>query len=211
MKNLILEKISAAPLEKILDINNFENINWIWINREILRDILLNLEFDKMFEEEALEKSMGEIEDAALVQALHGPFKEKGYAPMDQYEFAYLAKGYKPTMDIETTIFVKGKYRSQLLIRQNNAYAWMLKAMAIDTYLRMGLDDKSLKEIYEELYEGNSRILQEILSVGEYVFSSGKWKFIKKINELYFYKAEKFYYAWAEGEVLSKFEEMINV
>ncbi|WZL74274.1 hypothetical protein QBE52_05925 [Clostridiaceae bacterium 35-E11] len=210
MKDIVLEKISTAALEKILDINNLENIHWIWMNREILRDTLLNLELDKMFGEESLEKCIDEITDEEFVQALLPSFKGKKYFPMNQYEFAELEKEYKPTTDIETTIFVKDKYKRQLLIRQINEYAWMLKAMAIDTYLRMGLDYKTLQETYEELYEENSRILQDILWSGEYVFSSGKWKFIKKTKELYFYKVDKFYHAWAEGEVLSKFEEMIN-
>lgn len=209
MKAFILEKIGKTSLENILDIDDFKDIDWIWVNREIFRDILYNLGFDKEFEEKDLEKFLYEIEDKEMIHVLIPIFNKKGYMCIDQQTFSNLEKEYKPTNDIKTTIFVKEKYYRKLSIKQINNYNWILKAMAIDTYFRMGLDYKNLKETYEELYMENTRILEDVLSLGEYNFLTGVWRFIKKTKELYFYKSGEFYNSWSEGEVHSKFEEFI--
>ncbi|QEK12805.1 hypothetical protein FQB35_10975 [Crassaminicella thermophila] len=210
MKRIILERISKASLNKILDIDNFKDIDWIWVNREIFRDILYNLDLDREFEEEELEKFLKDIEDEVMIKELLGPFKKEGYLSLDQNLFANLEKGYKPTLDIDTIIFVKEKYYRKLFIKQINGYNWVLKAMAIDTYLRMGLEYNSLKETYEELYNENTRIIEDLLSTNEYAFLNGVWKFEKKTKELYFYKSGEFYNSWTEGEVNSRFEELIK-
>jgi hypothetical protein len=210
LKNFILEKIAHASLKEIFDINSFKDMNWIWTNEEIFRDILYNLDLDKELDEEIIDNFLGNIKNEEMIDVLLKPFEEEGYMLIDQYLFANLEKEYKVTKDIDTFIFIKEKYYTKLFIRGINHYRWMLKAMAIDTYLKMGLDYKSLKETYEELYDENTRIIEEILTKGEYRFSTGVWKFIKETKELYFYKIGKFFNSWSEGEVAAKFEEMIQ-
>jgi hypothetical protein len=210
LKAFILEKIAKASLKEIFDSNSFEDIDWIWINEEIFRDILYNLDVDEEVEEEIIDNFLGNIKNEEMVHVLLKSFEEEGYILIDQHLFANLEKEYKVTEDIDTFIFIKEKYYTKLFIKGINHYRWMLKAMAIDTYLKMGLDYKSLKETYEELYDENTRIVEEVLTTGEYRFSTGIWKFIKKTKELYFYKMGKFFNSWSEGEVDAKFEEMIK-
>ncbi|QZY53831.1 hypothetical protein [Crassaminicella profunda] len=210
MKTFILEKIAHASLQEIFDINSFKDIDWIWVNEEIFRDIIYNLDLDKELDEEILDSILENLKNAEMINVLIKPFEKEGYIPIDQHLFANLEKEYKVTEDIETIIFIKEKYYTKLFIKGLNHYRWMLKAMAIDTYLKMGLEYKSLKETYKELYDENTRIIEDVLSKGEYEFSTGVWKFIQKTKELYFYKMGKFFNSWSEGEVDAKFEEMIK-
>ncbi|TCO74570.1 hypothetical protein [Marinisporobacter balticus] len=210
MKTFILEKIVQTPLKKILDVVDFKEMDWIWINREIYIDILYNLALEKEFDEAELERFLNKIEEKEMIQALIKPFEKEGYIPIDQNLFSNFEKGYRLTEDIETTIFIKEKYYRKLSIRQMRDYNWILQAMAIDTYLRMGLEYKNLKETYEELYMENTRMIEDILRVGEYTFQAGLWRFEKKTEELYFYKLGEFHKIWAEGEVSSKFEELMK-
>ncbi|QXM05472.1 hypothetical protein [Crassaminicella indica] len=208
MKKYILEKISNTLLSKIFHIASFEAVDWIWVNKEIFKDLLYNLDLDKEFDEKILDSFLEAVDDKEIINALINPFQKEGYTPINQWLFANFEKGYKITEDIETIIFVKEKYYRKLLIRAMHQYSWILKAMAIDTY-KMRIDDKSLKEIYEELYDENTRIVEEILSKGQYEFLIGVWKFIQDTKELYFYKAGKFFNSWSQGEVDAKFEELI--
>ncbi len=211
MKDQILQRIAAASLNHILDIEDFKNIEWIWVNREIFKDILYNLKIDEALGEMAVEKFLNEIEDKEMIKALLSPFQDKDYLPINQYQFSNLEKGYKPTEDIETIIFVKNKYYKKLSIQQISQYGWILKAMAIDTYFKIGLEYKSLKETYEDLYQENDRILEEILSKREYHFITGVWKFRSESKELSFYKQGEFYNSWSEGQADATFNEYIEV
>lgn len=210
IKDKIFKAISRKPLEKIFDVDSIEDLDWIWVNREIFRDLCNNLKLDQEMGEEKIEEALKHTDDEEMIRWLSEAFQKRNYVLMNQFQFARLEKGYRPTKDIDTVIFVKHAYYRKLFIHLMRQYDWMLKAMAMDTYLKMGLDDKNLKEIYEEFYEGNSRIIEEIFEKGEYSYLKGTWKHISKTDELYFYKSKEFYGSWTEGEVLSKFEEQIR-
>lgn len=207
MSKEILESIKRASLEDILDIEDFTTLDWIWVNRELFSDIILNLKLDKTIGEAALEQLL-QVEDEEIFTTLEEPFRQKGYLPMHQLIFATLEEGYKPTEDIQTVIFIKAKKYKQLSIILARQYEWVLKAMAMDVYFRMGLDYHSLQETYEDLFEGNSRMIEQLLSEGEVSYLTGKWEYIRKTKELYFYKMNEYYNGWTEGETLSKFREL---
>ena len=207
MSKEILDSIKGASLEAILDIEDFEALDWVWINRELFPDIVFNLKLDEAMGEGALEQLL-EIKDEEIFKVLEEPFRQKGYLPMHQLIFANLEKGYRPTEDIQTVIFVKEKKHKQLSIALAKEYEWVLKSMAMDTYFRMGLNYTCLKESYEDLYEGNSRLIEQLLSEGEVSYLTGKWQYIRKTNELYFYKTDEYHSSWTEGEALSKFREL---
>ncbi|AOT69089.1 hypothetical protein [Geosporobacter ferrireducens] len=207
MSKKILESIKGASLEAILDIEDFTTLDWVWVNRELLPDIVLNLKLDEVIGEEALEK-LQQVNDEEVFKVLEEPFRQKGYLPMHQLIFANLEEGYKPTEDIQTIIFIKAKKYKQLSIILSKQYEWVLKSMAMDTYFRMGLEYDSLQETYEDLYEGNGRMIEQLLSEGEVSYLTGRWQYIRKTNELYFYKVNEYHNRWTEGEALSKFREL---
>ncbi|MEW9121068.1 MAG: hypothetical protein AB2421_00060 [Thermotaleaceae bacterium] len=209
MKNKILEKLKMSSLEEILDIDNFEELQWIWVNREVFLDIVLNLKLDELLGEDVLDE-IHKIEDEEILRALILPFEKKGYLPMNQLLFGSMEEGFKPTEDIKTIVFVKESKYKKISIHMVRRYEWLLTAMAMDTYFRMGLDYKSLKEAYEDLYEGNSRLIEDLLTEGEVAYLAGSWKYIRKTDELYFYKGSEFYNSWTEGETRSKFQELLK-
>jgi hypothetical protein len=211
MKDKILSALSQVEEpERILDIEELEQHEWVWVNRGEFLNMCYNIGLDAEMTEEEIEMAIEKIEDHEIFQILTKSFSKRSYIPMDQFQFARLEPGYRPTLDIETAIFVKEAHYRKLLIRLSKQFDWMLKAMAIDTYVRMGLDYKSLRETYEELYEENMRIIEEVFQKGEYTFLTGTWKHARKTDELYFYKSGEFFCIWAEGAVNSKFEEHIN-
>ncbi len=211
MKDKILSALSQVEnLEKVLDIEKLEQHEWLWVNRGEFLNMCYNIGLDKEMTEEEIEMAIGKIEDHEIFEILTNSFGKRSYIPMDQFQFARLESGYKPTLDIETAIFVKEAYYRKLLIRLSKQFDWMLKAMAIDTYVRMGLDYKSLGEVYGDLYEENMRIIEDVFQKGEYTFHTGTWKHAIKTDELYFYKSDEFFCIWAEGAVNSKFEEYMN-
>lgn len=211
MKDKILSTLTQEEtLEKILDIDRLEDHEWVWINRDIFLNICYNIGLDAEMTETEIEDALRQTEDYEIIEILTEAFRKRDYIPIDQFQFSRLETGYKPTTDIETAIFVKEKYYRKLFIRLSKAFDWMLKAMALDTYFRMGLDYKSLKEVYEDLYEGNMRILEDVFRKGEHTYLVGTWKHVRKTDELYFYKSDEFFCSWAEGAVSSKFEEHIH-
>lgn len=209
MKNKILEKLKMSSLEEILDIDNFEELQWIWVNREVFLDIVLNLKLDELLGEDVLDE-IHKIEDEEILGALILPFEKKGYLPMNQLLFGSMEEGFKPTEDIKTIVFVKESKYKKISIHMVRRYEWLLTAMAMDTYFRMGLDYKSLKETYEDLYEGNNRLIEDLLAEGEAAYLAGSWKYIRKTDELYFYKGSEFFNSWTEGETRSKFQEFLK-
>ena len=207
MENDILRKISSYTVEKMLDIDDLEMMDWIWINRDILQDIFMNLSLDEEYEEIEFKQIMEKIDFEDIKKIFNGLLQSKDYILINQFLFARLERGYKPTTDIETTIFIKKEYYKKLYVKCMRTYEWMLKAMAIDTYMRLGTDYDSLKEVYEELYADNSRIIEEVLSEGEARFLTGTWKFDREQNILCFYKAKKKYHVWSCEEANSAYDE----
>ncbi len=210
MKNNILETISNATLEEILDVEDLNNMDWIWINRSIFQDIFLNLKIEEIIGEEKLEKFISEIEDTEVINCLQKVFKNRGYVSINQFMFSMAETGFKPTKDIKTTIFIKEKSYRKLIIKLTNEFDWMLKAMAVDTFLKMSTQFKNTEEGYKELYEENSMIIEALLSNEEHTYLTGRWKFERKTKELLFLKGEEIYQSWAEGEAETRFREATN-
>jgi len=208
LKNSIIEAISSASLEQILDTNNLDKLECTWVNQEIFSDIIYNLKLN--VDDDQLDKVLKDISTREVFDALIKSFRKQNYMVMNQHLFSFAEKGFKPTKDIETLIFVKEDLYRKLLIKLMNEYSWILKAMALDTFFKMGTDYSSLKETYRDLYEDNSRIIETLLSNEEHRFLTGYWILERKTKELKFYKAEEFYQSWGEGEANSRFEEHIK-
>jgi len=207
MKDNILKTISNASLEQILDINDLNDVEWIWVNQGIFLDLLLNLKIDESLGESAIDKFIRSVTDNEVINSLDKPFRSMGYLPMNQFLFSMAEKGFNPTKDIETTIFVKEKLYKKLTIKLTNEFSWILKAMAIDTFFKMGTQFKSLTELYTELFEDNSRIIETVLSNQEHTYLTGRWKFERKTKELLFLKSEEIFQSWGEGEAEARFRE----
>lgn len=215
---ILIKEVSEMDVIKILN-DNEDNFNiseifntdnepdWVWVNRLIFIDILYNLGFttdDELQEVNGLE----DYNEEEIFSILEKIFKKHSYLRVDQNLFSVWEKDYKPTRDIETIIFVKNELYKKISIYCQNTYGWFLKAMAIDTYYKISSEFGSVKECYEELYEDNYRIIEDILCLNNYKYVLGCWEYVPKDGVLLFFKDEKFMNSWTEQEAESFYNEL---
>lgn len=209
IKKQIYNSLSQVSLEEVLDITDVHNLDWFWINRDIFEDILKNIPSVDYYErEDEINNFLKSIKDEEFIKPLREEIEKRGFIESDQGFFGKLDKDYRVMEDIETWIFIKESYYNKLWIKKFNELEWVLKAMAINTYQRLDFPYSSLLETYRELFESNSRIIEDILVKGEYVLEGGKWILNEKIGSLTFYKNNKTFNEWGEGEVEFKFDEL---
>ncbi|RBP35928.1 hypothetical protein [Garciella nitratireducens] len=209
IENIIKEKLQQATLEEILDRKDIHSLDWFWVNRDIFEDILKNIpKFDYYEQEEEIKKYLNSIKDEEFIDFLRYEIETRGFIEISQNLFAKLDKEYRIMEDIQTWIFIHENYYNKLWIQKYNELEWVLKAMAINTYQRLDYPYDSLEETYQELFENNIRIIEEITDKGKYVLESGKWILNEKEGTLRFYKNGKIFYEWGKGEVESRFEEL---
>ena len=209
IENTIKDRLKKATLEDILDRRDIHSMDWFWINRDIFQDILKNIpNFDYYEQEETIKKYLNSIKDEEFIHLLRFEIERRGFIEISQSLFGKLDENYRVIEDIRTWIFVGENYYNKLWIRKYNELEWVLKAMAINTYQRLDYPYDSLEETYRELFENNTRIIEEITSTSEYALESGKWIFNEKEETLTFYKNKKIFYEWGKGEVESRFEEL---
>jgi hypothetical protein len=209
IKKHVYSSLAKASLEEVLDITDVHNLDWFWINRDIFEDILKNIpDFDYYAMEDEVNVFLNRIKDEEFIKPLREGIERRGFIEIAQEFFAKIDKDYRVIKDIETWIFIKDSYYNKLWIKRFNELEWVLKAMAINTYQRLDFPYSSLLETYRELFESNNRIIEDILLRGEYVLEGGKWILNEKMGILTFYKNNKAFYEWGEGEVEFKFDEL---
>lgn len=205
----IKNSLEKATLEEILDRKDIHSLDWFWINRDIFQDILKNIpNFDYYEQEETIKKYLNSIKDEEFIHLLRFEIERRGFIEISQSLFRKLDENYRMVEDIKTWIFVGENYYNKLWIKKYNELEWVLKAMAINTYQRLDYPYDSLEETYRELFENNTRMIEEIVNTGEYTLETGKWVFDREENTLAFYKNKKIFYEWGEGEVESRFHEL---
>lgn len=205
----IYNSLAQASLEEILDIKDINNLDWFWINRDIFEDILKNIglkDYDQR--EEEIIAFLNTMKEEDFIKLLRNEIEKRGFIESSQDFFEKIDEDYRVLEDIETWIFIKESYYNKLWIKKCNELEWVLKAMAINTYQRLDFPYSSLLEGYKELFEDNNRIIEEILKNGKYVLESGKWILNDKLSSLIFYKHNKIFNEWGEGEVEFKFDEL---
>jgi len=208
IKSLDIEKIiKSSTLEDIFQMN-FDNAEWIWVNRDIFFDIVYNvLEYDSVVEED-LKREVRIMDDDVFVKNLNYKFKELGWTLVNQKLFEELVEDFISTKDIETYIYVNKRFYTKKIIKKTNELNWILKAMAVDTFQQLALEDKNLIQIYEEYFNENGMIIEEMLLTGEYKLNVATWKLDTKSNLLEFYKLEERYSQWSEGNSNFMFNEL---
>lgn len=205
----IKRNLQQATLEEILDRNDIPSVDWFWMNRDIFEDILRNIpEFDYYVQEEEVKQYLSSIEDEEFIHLIREEIEKRSFIEMPQTLFAKLDEEYRIVEDIKTWIFVGEKYYNKLWIKKYKELEWTLQAMAISTYQRLDYPYDSLEETYKELFENNTRIIEQIVDTREYTLGSGKWIYSEEEKTLTFYKNKKVFYEWAEGEVESRFDEL---
>jgi len=80
--------------------------------------------------------------------------------------------------------------------------------MAVDIYQHLALENKTLIQIYEEYFNENGMIIEEILLTGQYTLNVATWKLNKEGNLLEFFKVEERYSQWSEGNSRFVFSEL---
>lgn len=206
MINDIQRIIKTSTLEKLFNDEHISNIDWIWVNKETFKDILYNLELG--IDDDDIQKEIDGIEDKEIFNILNPIFENNGFIKVNQYLFSIWEEGYKPTDDIETIVYVKNKLYRQISIDIQIKYNWILKAIAVDTYLKIVDNYENFKECYKDLYEDNYRIIEDLLSRKKYLYLLASWEF--RNNIVYFYKQNKLINTWREKEIESYFDELIN-
>ncbi|MCR1899572.1 hypothetical protein NSA47_11350 [Irregularibacter muris] len=208
-KERVIESLQKASLEEILDREDIANLDWFWINRDIFGDILKNISgFDYYEQEEEVTELLKSMKDENYIQLLRPEIENKGFIEISQQLFAKLDQDYTIVQEIDTWIFIKESYYNKLWIKKSMELEWVLKAMSIDIYQRFDMPYSSLKETYKELFENNNRVIEEIVETKQYVLDSGKWKLSETETVLTFYKKEKKFYEWSQGEVEFKFDDL---
>jgi len=199
IKRLNVEKIMTdRTLEDMFQVD-FKNQEWVWVNRDIFFDILYNaIEYDAE-DEENLKEEIKNTDDDVFSKVLTDKFKEIGWVSVHQKLFENLVDDFIATKDIETFIYMSKRFYAKKIIQKMNELSWVLKAMAIDAYQHLALENKTLIQIYEEYFNENGMIIEEILITEQYKFNSGTWKLDRESNSLEFYKMRERYHQWSEG------------
>lgn len=208
--------INKLNIEKIIQNNNVEELfqvdiskqTWVWINRDIFIDILQNvIEYDS-FNEEELIHEIKNISEDRVIRSLNEKFGNIEWITVDQKLFESLCEDFTSTKDIETFIYMDKKVYTRKILKKVNELDWILKAMAVDTYQHLGLEDKNLIEVFKEYFEENGMVIEEILLTGEYKLNVLTWKLYEENNLLEFYKTDERYRQWAEGNAIFMFNEI---
>lgn len=208
IKILNIERtIENSSLEDIFQVD-LKKQEWIWANRDIFFDIVYNtLEYDSVDEEE-LKEEIKSISDDVFAKILKSKFKEIGWIQVDQRLFEKLVEDFISTKDMETFIYISRKIYAKKIIAKTNKLSWMLKAMAVDAYRHLALKEKTLLKVFEEYFNENSMIIEQILLTGEYKLNVATWKLDKKSNLLEFYKIEERHSQWSEENSSFVFYEL---
>jgi len=208
IKRLNIEKImQESDLEEMFQMD-FTKQEWIWVNRDIFFDIVYNaLEYDSV-DEEDLKKQIINIPEDIFIKILTDKFKEIGWISVDQKLFEKLVEDFISTKDIKTFIYVNRRFYNKNIIEKTNELSWILRAMAVDTYQHLALENKTLIQIYEEYFNENGMIIEEILLTGRYTLNVATWKLNEKSNLIEFYKVKERYSQWSEGNSRFVFNEL---
>jgi len=208
IKRLNIEKImQESDLEEMFQMD-FTKQEWIWVNRDIFFDIVYNaLEYDSV-DEEDLKKQIINIPEDIFIKILTDKFKEIGWISVDQKLFEKLVEDFISTKDIKTFIYVNRRFYNKNIIEKTNELSWILRAMAVDTYQHLALENKTLIQIYEEYFNENGMIIEEILLTGQYTLNVATWKLNEKSNLIEFYKVKERYSQWSEGNSRFVFNEL---
>lgn len=209
IENLNIEQIiKNSTVEELFQVN-IKNQDWIWVNKDIFADIVYNVLEYESTDEDYLIEEINNISEDKLNEILNDKFKKIGWISVNQLLFEKLVDDFISTKDIETFIYVNRRFYTKKVIEKTNELSWILKAMAIDGYQHLSLENKTLLEIYEEYFNENGMLIEEILLRGEYKFLNvATWKLYEQTNLLEFYKMDERYRQWSEGNSNFMFYEL---
>lgn len=203
----IINLLEKSELEVLFNIDLKLN-RWVWLNRDTFQDLVLNvLDYD-IEEEDEIFSAIKELKDSVIIEIVRKKMKKRGWVEVNQNVFQELEAGFNTTKDIETYVFVEKKLYMARILSKIKEMQWTLKAMAIDYYQHLSPENNSLQKVFDEMFSNNDMIIEELLQTGEYVKNTGKWKYNKKANAMYFYKNGKNHRQWAEGNANFIFYEL---
>ncbi len=200
----LLEKSDLADLFS----GDFEENRWVWLNKDTFQDLVLNVLDYALEEEDEVFDAINKIEDLAIIEIIRAKMKDAGWLEVNQRIFQELEVGFKPTGDIETYVFVEKKRYMTKMLSKLKELQWVLKAMAVDYYQHLSPEGSSLQKVFDEFFNNNDMIIEELLLTGEYKKAPALWKYNKKTNSLYFCKNGKIHRQWAEGNANFVFYEL---
>ncbi|NTW72463.1 MAG: hypothetical protein HGA49_09510 [Eubacteriaceae bacterium] len=202
----IAELIGSVTMEEIFGYNNLSDLDWVWINRDIFRDIIMAADKKDELEEAEMDEFLRLISDEDFIELVESELTLKGFIKLQSKRYKQLESEFRE-FPIETWIFVNRRYLSKLLIKYNEEHYWILQAMSLDLNK---YHEEGMKYIYTEYFENNSRILEEIAVTGTYQEEMLKWKLDLTKNVLECsYKGNKIS-QWSGEEARYKFNESIK-
>jgi len=203
----LVESIKNCDLGTLFGVDLAKE-QWVWLNAEIFPDLIMNItDYDSYDEEEELMEAISELSEGEFINIVANKMKEIDWMLVNQYLFEKLEEGFNVTEDIKTYILVEKKYFMIKMIGKLKELEWVLKAMAVDSFQHL-TPERTLKSVYEEDFHENMMILENIMISGKYEKSNCVWRVVSETQSLVFYKNEKQYRVWAEGNANFIFGEL---
>ncbi|MFZ7119920.1 MAG: hypothetical protein ACOWWH_03080 [Eubacteriaceae bacterium] len=196
----IIALLQNVDIDKML-YNGKEKTNWLWICRDTFRDIIYASDTEDNLKEKDIDLFLRMISDDDFIEIIDPILEKNGFINFKQDIFQLLDDSEK--LNFNAYIYVKESYFNRLLIKANIKYEWVLMAMAIDYSKFVDLE---LNETYKEYFEGNSRIIEELINYKYYEHGDNKWDMDFKHNILY-YRLGKKQMQWTKGETESTFND----
>lgn len=165
----LTQKIKNAPVEQVYGADRMEDLDWIWLSRDLFFDVALLA--DENIPEEELEAFLRMISDEDFFELLRPRMEEHGFVSMTAKRFTKLDPKQK-AFDMDTRIFMSRRYLTKKMIGYGNRFEWILKAMALDM---VSYSDTSIDSVYQEYFEGNGRILESMAVDGVLEMDGWRW------------------------------------
>lgn len=200
--DLLMDNVDTFDIGEVF--NTEPNPDWVWVNQMVFSDIIYGISENEEIEDFEIK----DIDEQEMFNALEKVLEKYQYIRINQNLFATWEREYKPTKDIETIIFVRDDIYRKICIDNQNRFGWFLRAMAVDTYYKINSEFNNLIHCYEEMYEDNYRIIEDILSLSHYYYVTGKWEYVPKDNVLLFTKDNQLMNIWSEQEANSFYNEI---
>lgn len=193
--------VDIELLLRSIDINKVlpQGVQIYEINRKTFKYIILASDVKKQLSDGDIDLFLRMVSDDTFIEFMQEPFEKQGYTLVDHRIIKLLDK---VEIKNDTYVFVNETYLNRLLIKGYFRYEWVLKAMAVDysKYL-----DKDLLETFKEYFDGNTRLIEQLIKEQKCSLDNHKWIMDFDHNVLY-YPVNKKKIQWTKEEAESKFK-----
>lgn len=200
----LTEQIKTAPVEKVFGASRLEDLDWVWLHRDLFADVVYLA--DENMEDEDVEIFLRMISDEDFLELLEPRMEERGFLAISAERFRKLDPTQK-TFDGNTLLYVGRRFLMKKMIGFTNTYDWVLKAMALDLH---SFSDNALTEVYKEYFEENGRILEQIAVTGEFEQQGYTWVLEADTDTMVSFYEGKVFSKWSSREAINTFDYKVR-